>query len=40
MSGIEGSLKFGKMCAEVKPSLIDLKLPRGQQGASASSLND
>lgn len=25
MSGIEGDLKFGKMCAEVKSSLIDLE---------------
>lgn len=25
-SGIEGDLKFGKLCAEVKSSLIDLKL--------------
>jgi hypothetical protein len=26
MSGIEGDLKFGRMCAEVKSSLIDLEL--------------
>lgn len=25
MDNIEGDLKFGKMCAEVKPSLIDLE---------------
>jgi len=26
MSGIEGDLKFGRMCAELKSSLMDLKL--------------
>lgn len=26
VSGIEGSLKFGRMCAEVKSSLMDLEL--------------
>ena len=26
LSGVEGENKFGKMCAEIKPSLIDLEL--------------
>ena len=31
---VEADLKFGKKCAEVKSSLIDLELLMGQQRAS------